>query len=294
MVTADFIAGLPVDVAFQLLDREAPSPEGSAFEPGVAIRICELAEGRNPGYDAPLTPAQERALEACVTPEGPEGVRTAVVTSYDVGKAFYKTLMLLKFEGLAKLLWYGQKHPARGARNRMAKKGIDVEELARRWVDLIARLSTAHSADEMDEAEASLDEVLLPVLKCPVGQLREFYRRMVELLKEDSRIPLFVWRAFEMYAEKNVLTAPDEEVVELRTALAKEIADVVAPEVQKDIVEAMVNALQWRSSEKLTQIRDAVKEGARPRARRKLVGHESCLFLEVTGADGTPVATVQI
>lgn len=247
-------------------------------------RECPLPEGGNPGYDAPL-PAGAAARD---------GIRTAIITSYDIGKVFYKLMTCKKFEGLAVLLWYGTQHPTRGGKKGMKKKQIDPGALSSLWVEVIYYLSTGHDKDTLDFYEAKLDDCLLPILHAPVRQLREFYRLLVEKLKADARIPFFVWRGFEVWAEKDVLTAPDEDVLELRTVLAREITELVAPEVQKDLMEAMVNALQWRSAEKLTEIKEAVAAGNRLRARQRVRGHESCLFLEIVAPDGREVATVQI
>lgn len=286
----------PWDTAVDIIldEREVglgmPPPEGSALPELAAaslrprVRACPLPEGENPGYDAPL-PAPVPARE---------GIRTAIVTSYDIGKAFYKAMTCKKFESIAALLWYGSTHPSRGGKKGVRKQKINPEELSTLWVEVVYHLSTGHDKDTLDLYESKLDECLLPILRAPVAQLREFYRLLVEKLKADARIPFFVWRGFEVWAEKDILTAPDEDVIELRTVLAREITDLVAPEVQKDIMEAMVNALQWRSAGKLKEIRDAVKAGGKPRAQQRVRGHESCLFLDIVSLDGKEVATVQI
>ena len=112
--------------------------------------------------------------------------------------------------------------------------------------------------------------------------LREFWSTLERTLKEDTRVPFFVWRMFEVYGKVAVEGATDQAIIALKTALAREIAELVEHDVQPDIVEALTGALQWRDPETLEQVRDAVKAGERPRIR----GKESCLF---RGAGGHEV-----
>ena len=173
------------------------------------------------------------------------------------------------------LLAYAVAYPSRRRRSPM-----DVEAMVQRWVPIIRSLSTAHSKDEIDRAEFAMEEHLAPLLTAPVAQIREFYSSLVAGLKGDPGIPLFVWAAFEAWHEVVVKKAPDEAVVRLKVDLATEIAAMVEADVRPDIGKAIAGALQWRAPEQLEAVKAAVKGGARPR----LVGKESCLFLQVGDA----------
>ena len=156
---------------------------------------------------------------------------------------------------------------------------MDISALVDGWHRAIVVLSTGHSKDDIDHAEFALDELMSPILTAPVRQLREFWTTLERTLKEDTRVPFFVWRMFEMYGKVAVASATDQAIIALKTALAREIAELVEHDVQPDIVEALTGALQWRDPETLEQVRDAVKAGERPRIR----GKESCLFLVAGG-----------
>jgi len=274
------------DMATELyLEADKTVPAGSELQ----LFTCYDRDGAHITEKPP--PAEE-------SKEVIEGVRSFIVTSYDIGKALYKHQLLKKFESLAALLWYATVRPTQGGKRGMRKPNIDPRALAASWVEVIARLAVSHTKDDLDRSEARLDEILTPILSAPVAQLREFFPLMVAGLKADERVPFFVWRTFEVWAQKEVEKAPDEDVILLRTALAREIVDLLSPDVEKDLMEAMVNALQWRSAEKLQEVKDALvfseRTGGRAAARVRTVGHESCLFLEVENPAGERIATVQI
>jgi len=172
---------------------------------------------------------------------------------------------------------YGCERPSTRRRTPM-----DVDAMVQRWVPIIRGLSTAHSKDELDRCEFEMETDLGPLLAAPVKQLREFYSSLVSVLKGDPKIPLFVWSAFDAWHEVIVKKAPDGAVLELKKELAQEVADLVEADVRPDIGKAIAGALQWRSPEQLTTVRDAVRRGAKPR----LVGKESCLFLVVPDGQG--------
>lgn len=86
-----------------------------------------------------------------------------------------------------------------------------------------------------------------------------------------------MWSWFEAWGEVILKRAPDGEVKALKTALASEIAELVEEDVKPDLRKAIAGALQWRSPESLGKIKAAVESGGKAR----MVGKESCLFLEV-------------
>ena len=129
----------------------------------------------------------------------------------------------------------------------------------------------------------------MPLISAPVKQLRAFYAALVDALKADQTIPMFVWTTFESWGEAILKKAPDGEVVELKKNIATRVADMVEKDVHADLKEALVGALQWRSPAQLEKIESGLKSGATPRLR----GKESCLFLVVPCPDGTE-ATVML
>lgn len=184
----------------------------------------------------------------------------------------YKDEWLRRLSFLA----YACEHPSRRKRTPM-----DVEKMVETWLPLIVKLATAHDIDERDAASSQLDEFLTPIIAAPVAQIREFYRELVRRMKADPAVPWAVWRLFEFWGS-NVLDKIDkEEVIGLKTELAKRIAENAYSQIPaQDWIESMVGALQWRHPEKLKQIDEAIAGGAKPRVK----GKESCLFLEVAGA----------
>jgi len=172
--------------------------------------------------------------------------------------------------------------------SRKRKIPMDIEKLVVARVPIVRGLSTAHSKDEIDRCEFEAETHLAPLLTAPVKQLREFYAQLCTALRTDPTIPMFVWTAFDAWHEAVVKVAPDEHVRELKTALATEVAELVEKDVMPDIKEALIGALKWRGAEALTEVRDAVKSGAKPRVR----GRESCLFLQVPRNDGTLVSVM--
>ena len=74
----------------------------------------------------------------------------------------------------------------------------------------------------------------------------------------------------------DVQDAPDEAVKRLKHKLAAEIAEIVELDVQDQIPKAIERALCWRDPETLQAVKETLQSGAKP----KLVGRQSCLFLE--------------
>jgi hypothetical protein len=190
-------------------------------------------------------------------------------------------------------LWLGCGGDGRIRIGRGKRMKMDVEALAKKWHEVIVGLAVAHDKDLADRWEAMVDDCLQPILKAPVSQVRELAGKIRDRLKADPSVPYVVWHGLEAWVDKIVLLAPDEEVKELKTALAKEIVDMVEDDAKRDLPDAMVRALQWRSSEQLEKMRGAVskaKQSGKPVALR---GRESCLFLEVGPADD-PEVCVQV
>mgnify|MGYP001587490359 CR=1 FL=1 len=181
----------------------------------------------------------------------------------------------LTLDSVRSWLMYAAEHPSRGRRTPM-----DIDAMVGAWLPIIKGLATAHDKDTLDEAEFKIEQHLLPLMAAPVAQLRAFYATLCEALKADPVIPFFVWVTFEHWGEVILKAAPDGAVKALKTQLATEIADLVEADVRPDLKAALVGALQWRPAEALEKIREGVKAGAKPR----LVGKESCLFLQVGDA----------
>ena len=154
--------------------------------------------------------------------------------------------------------------------------------LVQAWIPIIRGLSTAHDKASVDRCEFEMETHLRPLLTAPVKQIRAFYADLVAALKADSTIPFFVWAMFQSWGDVILKRAGDDAVKELKIELAREIAELVEKDVAPDVPKAIAAALQWRGTETLTKVRDAVKNGAKPR----LVGRESCLFLQVALPDG--------
>lgn len=180
-------------------------------------------------------------------------------------------------QDLRALLMYAVAVPSRRRRSLM-----NVAEMVTRWVPIIRGLSTAHDKAPIDQCEFEMEEHLTPLLTAPVKQIREFYEQLVVALKADPAIPFFVWAWFESWGDVVLKHAPDGDVKQLKTVLATEIAELVESQVQPDLKRAIAGALQWRSPESLEKVKAAVETGGKAR----MVGRESCLFLEVDTPDG--------
>lgn len=186
-----------------------------------------------------------------------------------------------KYTKIAKfraLLMYQAEYPSRRKR-----KPMIVQEMVERWVPIIRGLSCGHDKAEIDRCEFEMEQHLWPLLSAPVAQLREFYAALVDALKADRTIPMFVWTLFESWGEAILKKAPDGEIVELKKKISLRIAEAVEGQLHADLKEALIGALQWRSEAQLTKIEEGVKN---PTVKPRLRGKESCLFLVVN--EGTP------
>ncbi len=172
------------------------------------------------------------------------------------------------------ILMYATENPTRRRR-----QDVDVPDLVRRWMPIIRGLARAHNKRTVDQCEFEMDQHLQPLLTAPVAQIRAFYQLLCDELEHDDAIPFFVWAAFRTWGEVILKHAPDSAVLELKKKLANEIAELVERQVLPDLKDAIAGALQWRGEEALMKIKTAVESGGKAR----MVGRESCLFLEVGG-----------
>lgn len=155
---------------------------------------------------------------------------------------------------------------------------LDIDKLVDEWEQAVVGMCTAHEKDEYDAHDAKSDQLLRPILTAPIKQVREFYLKLQQRLRENKKVPLLVWMGFEAWGECVVKGADnDKRIIRLRDGLAKEIADLVSDDVAGQLPKAIVRALRWRDQETLGEVKEALVGGAKP----KLVGRQSCLFLEV-------------
>jgi hypothetical protein len=174
-------------------------------------------------------------------------------------------------------LAFACEHPSRRKRTPM-----DVEDMIGKWLPLIRQLAMAHDIDERDAASSQLDEFLTPIIAAPVAQIREFYRELVKRMKADPTVPWCVWKMFEFWGTNVLDKIEKEEVIGLKTEIAKRIAENSFAQIPRsDWIDSMVGALQWREPEKLEKIEKAIEAGEKPRVR----GKQSCLFMQVAGLE---------
>lgn len=159
---------------------------------------------------------------------------------------------------------------------RKRRTPMDVNKMVNDWRDVIVVLATAHDKADIDRAEFRMDELLSPILAAPVADLRAFHEQLMSTLREDKRVPFFIWSTFNAWGKAVLERAEAKpERQRLRRKLAKTIADMVEEDVQPDISKAITGALMWRDPETLNAIKTDLEAGAKP----KLKGRESCLFL---------------
>lgn len=157
------------------------------------------------------------------------------------------------------------------------KTPVDVPKMIADWKVVIVTLCSAHDKEDIDKAEFRMDELLKPMLNAPVAQIREFYAGLLQALSDDKAVPFFIWSLFKSWGETVLEKADDKAPPQrLRKKLAQEVAHLaMTSQTQKDLLDAMVGALMWRSPEALKEIKDDLEAGAKPRVQ----GRESCLFL---------------
>lgn len=154
---------------------------------------------------------------------------------------------------------------------------VDVDDLVKRWVSAVVGMSKAHTKDEFDAEDAKSDELMTPLLTAPIKQVREFYQKLRDALKADPGVPMLIWMGFEAWGEIQVDKAVDDVGIKrLKNKLAADIADIVELPIREQIPEAIKRALRWRDPATLEAVKETLQSGAKP----KLVGRQSCLFLE--------------
>lgn len=202
-------------------------------------------------------------------------VRRAMLSLYESGKFAYRFTLqrdvdkFLSTLEIATILYSRRKN----------KPHVDVDDMVARWKEAVVNITLAHDKKQVDEWEAKLSDLLEPFLKCPVKQIREFCAKLTTALESDPKIPFFLARGVGAYCKIIVGSATNQGVMELKKDIAMRIAKGVEGDVQPQLVEAITNALMWRDPATLRRVEKAVKRGA----PAKLVGRESCLFLEVDG-----------
>jgi hypothetical protein len=213
--------------------------------------------------------------------------REALLTAVDVAvKLSWEHTGLRKVRDLAVLLAYADWRVRDGCRGGGRKTTMDVDEMVTVWADVLVGLSTAHAQQDHTNADHLTDVLLGPLLTAPVAQLRQFAERLGDRLEADERVPFMVWMGFKRVVLPMFASRPPGEVVALKTALAKEVAELAERGLDRgQLVAAIAGALQWRGAETLTKVKDALESGHTP----KLEGRESCLFLTVEGVEGLRV-----
>jgi hypothetical protein len=256
--------------------------------------ICTAADMEMlppPGYDD--LPDVRRIGEVAVEQLPKWDIRSAILFSYDWPRALYQVTSpaIKKIGDLGALNYY---HLQRARTGRARKVLMDVEILVEKWAKVITGLAIAHDKDEADRYEASVEEILTPILAAPIKQVREFYPKLLARLKSDPKVPFLVWRAYEVWVETAIAKATDEGIKELKTELAREISALVEQDVKEQLPEALIRALQWRSGETLAEVKEAVIETKANGGKVKLRGKESCLFMVVEASATRPEVCVQI
>lgn len=228
------------------------------------------------------------------------GVRTLSLQQYAIPRAIYAGELMSshhqitrsaikRLAGMGLLFWYGSQHP--GTKR---KKPVNVDVLVKKWHPVIVGLAVAHDKDDADRHESQLDDLLSPLLTAPVKQLREFAKKLLASLKADKTVPYLVWRGYEVWVDKVIMQAPDEDVVALKTQAATEVMKLVEEDVKDQLPEAIVRALQWRSAERLAEVKTVVEREKAAGRKTRLVGRESCLFIESGPEVDNPAVCIQL
>ena len=226
-----------------------------------------------------------------------QGVRTLALGAYDIGAYFYGRYKCYMrswpspvhwVEELGVLCWYSVKHPSRRRRVKMK-----VAEMVAKWKETVVRLAVAHDKEEADRVEASIEELLTPLLSAPCKDIRQFAALLAAELMNDPKVPYLVWKAFLVWKDQ-MDAAPDQEVKELKEGLAREIVEMVEKDAKEQLPDAMVRALMWRSPERLEEVKAVVAEEQAAGRGVRLRGRESCLFLEAGGTEDAPKVCVQV
>jgi hypothetical protein len=211
-------------------------------------------------------------------------ITRAVINSREfLSLSMYEWVIGKIFSHFAASLYYASGYG--GVRvSRKIKKPMDIDKMIAAWVPLVKQLATAHNIDERDLASSSLDEYLTPLIAAPVAQIRDFYRRLIQALKDDSTIPWAVWKLFEVWGREVLDKITSEQEVKLKTEIAERIARSSINKIPvEDWVQSMVGALQWRSPETLEKVEKAIEAGETPRVRGKDEGKRAACLCKSAG-----------
>lgn len=212
-------------------------------------------------------------MRKTMSAETPHGIRTSVMDIYIVlVMARSMPTSWTRFREMLLCIWYSTSQ----CYTRKKRSPMDIPAMVAGWHRVVLAMSTGHTKDDVDHAEFAMEELMAPLLTAPVKQLRAFWVQLEATLKADPQVPFVVWRMFEAYGEVVVKDATDQAIIELKTTLAREIAELVEQDARPDISTAIEGALRWRSPEALLSMKEELKNGTKPR----IVGRESCLFLQ--------------
>lgn len=203
-----------------------------------------------------------------------EDIRRAIISLPEAGKIMYRVVLVRAIDNFLSMLEY-----ALAVWPRKQRTPMDVDAMLAMWKEAVVKIATAPDKKAVDEWEAKLNDLLEPFLKCPVAQIKEFCRKLIAELDSDQSIPFFVKIGITAYIKIFVEKAVDQGPLELKKDIAGRIAQAVEGDVKPQLAEAITNALMWRDPATLEKIEAATKRGK----KAKLVGRESCLFLEVDG-----------
>ena len=219
--------------------------------------------------------ARWRAGEPCLEVLPCLDVKQAVSETPMVVQIMRRCLVDKKVESLALCLNYETCHPSRKGRRQME----DLNGFARKWKDVLMKLTLSHTREGMDWADYSMEDLFSELLVLPVKQVREFYDLLLAELKGDQGVPFFIWKTVEHWKEQAVGVSQDVEAKMLQAELAGELAEMLEPALKPQLKQALADSLKWKSGETLGKIQAAVGAGH----KLGLKGRESCLFLDVDG-----------
>lgn len=208
-----------------------------------------------------------------------DSVARAVIDAREIlSISFFQMTLKNDLGDYLSLFAYGCERPSRG----LKRTRMDVDAMVKAWVPQIKKLALAHDIDEKDAASSALDELLSPIIAAPVSQLREFYKKLTAAMKADKEVPWSLWKLFDFWGTNVLDKITTEQELVLKKEIASRIAErSIAAVPPQDWVDSMIGALMWRAPEKLEEIEENLKSGAKPRVR----GKESCLFLQVGNSE---------
>ena len=201
-------------------------------------------------------------------------LRDWLIPGADTPKLFMEiAVQQSKFPQSIWLIKYGCRVGNRGRKCTPVK---DMPGLVRKWVDTLATICSIHAPETHDQADFTHDDLLVPILMAPAKELRGFANALADGLEKDERIPYIVWRPYCELLRNSAAKFHVGQVIKLKEALAREVAQAVEKDLQPQVFDALVNALKWRNTKTLQEVKRAVEGGEKPR----LTGRQSCLFLQ--------------